>query len=486
MKVAVLDAAGNPVVQPFADGSLHFASSIFFDPNGKMIFGEEARNLGLMDPSLYVYDWKRHMGTDKVLYSNGVEYRAKDIAKFLLQECSRNFEARFGELLAEVAISVPANYNDRQKEETKEAAKAAGLEVVCMPHEPTAALLGNQVHKRGDGLWLVIDVGGSTTDISLGEVSGNNVTVIATNGEPKLGGQDFNARIVEWAQKQFKAKHGFEINPKDHAVEYQEVIQRVEQAKVSLTARDNTNLVMSAKGCVLNLMLTRQDFESLTTDLLEKILACGKRTLKESGITPDKVIGILPVGGPSQMPMIAQAIEKTFGRKPTCHCEPHYATALGNVIAGRLEIEQQGRTVDVGGRKLPPLNLSKRDVTAHAIGVATSADDRRMTNSVILSKGAPIPSDQTRPFALAEPGQTGAYIEILQGTDGAPREECLLLGHFDLDNLPPVFDKPHRVEIRLKIDKNGMLMASAYDPLSGRSAELTVDYKQPKPQKASA
>ena len=484
VKVAIPDSNGNPATMPFSDGGLYLPSAIFFGSDGSVVYGLEAVNLGLAEPERLVIHWKRKMGTDEVLHraDDGTEYRARDIARLLLQEVARNFEARTGELLTKAAISVPAVYIDSKKEQTKQAGEALDIEVVCMPHEPTAALFGNKVHDRCDGLRAVIDVGSSTTDVSIGEKSGNNIAIRNTNGDPNLGGQDFSTKLREMLLDRFEQKHGFRPDPQKHPLAYQDLFQRIEQVKHSLSTRDQASVVINCEGHVFSTVVTREEFERITTDELKRVMDCVDQTLKEAGVLAETILEIIPVGGPSQMPMVADAIEKRFGKKPTCHCEPHFAVALGNVIAGRLKIELDGGVFESGGNKLPPLNLSARDVTTHPIGVAVLVDGNngRLINAVVLDKGVPIPSDQTHPFTLAVPGQTDAKIEVLQGQDAAPYDECLLLGHFELTGMTPVFDRPHRVDVRLKFDHNGMLTASAYDPASGISADLEIDYAKTK------
>ena len=481
VKVAIPDSNGNPVTIPFSDGGAYLHSAVFFGADGVVIFGEEAWNLGLAEPGRLVVNWKRKMGADEVLHQadDGTEYMARDIARLLLQEVPRNFEARTGNILTKAAVSVPAIYNDRKKQETIEAGKQLGIEVICLPHEPTAGLFGNRVHDRCDGLRLLIDIGSSTTDVSIGEKAGNNIIIKNTGGDPCLGGQDFSSKLREVVLERFEQKHGFRPDPQQHPLAHQDLFQRVEQVKHSLSAREQASLVLSCEGHVFNTVVTRDEFERVAADELKKVMECVDRTLKEAGVSADEILEIIPVGGPSQMPMMADAIEKRFGKRPTCHCEPHFAVALGNVIAGRLEIERSGKSFDVNGYKLPPLSLSARDVTSHPIGVAVieNDDDSSLMNAVILDKGAPIPSTKTHRFALATPGQTDANIEILQGSEGASHSQCLLLGRFELSGMTPIHDRLHQIEICLKIDRNGMLNAHAYDPEGGISSDLEIAYK---------
>lgn len=477
-KVAVPDTTGNPVIQANASGELYTPSVVYFDRD-RIVVGVEALHAGLADPSRCVRHWKRHMGTDTVLYTdeNGKTYGAPDIARILLADVAANHQSKTGQPLADVAISVPANYNDRQKHETKAAAESLGLNVVVLPHEPTAAILGNQLQLRGDGLVLVFDLGDGTLDCSVGDISGNNISIVTTDGETDLGGQDFSALIEEILLRRFEEQHGFRPNPDEHPLELQDVRLREEQVKVTLSTRESAPAFVSCGGKILNTIVTRAEFEDSSRDLVARAMGCVERTLKDAGIGIGALAEIVLAGGASQMPMFPQAFESRFGRKPAAVGEPHFAAAKGNVYAARMELERQGKAVFVGNRKLPPLDLHARDVTSHPIGVKVVADGGKFLNSVVLGKGVPIPSDRTEGFLLAERGQTGALIELLQGPDGVPAEKCLQLGHFELTDLDAV-DGDHRVDIRLKIDLNGMLSATAYDPNSGRSADLSIDYRR--------
>ena len=486
VKVAIPDANGNPTVMPFDDGALFMPSAVYFNDDGSKTFGQEALNMGLASPNRLVVHWKRGMGSADVLYTedDGTEYRSCDIAQLLLGEVARTYESRTGEILKNVSISVPAVYLDSKKQETEDAGKALSMKVICMPHEPTAAMFGNRVYERHDGIRIIIDIGSSTTDVSVGEKSGNTIDIKNTSGDPNLGGQDFSSNLRELVLERFDAKFGYKPDPQHHALACQDLHQRIEQVKHTLSTRNQASVVLSCNGDVFSTVITRADFESVTQDELQRVMDCVEQALKDSNVTADELVEIIPVGGPSQMPMIADAIEKRFGKKPTCHCEPHFAVALGNVITGRLNIERSNDFAGVTGTKLPPLSLSVRDVITHPIGIAVvkSETDMRLINAVVLKKGTPMPSDQAEKFTLAMAGQTDARIEILQGADGQPKDTCLLLGHFELKGMTPIHDKPHRIDIRLKINENGMLNASAYDPESGINADLIIDYKSANPK----
>ena len=480
VKVARLTVAGTTELVRF-DGQNDLTSCVFFGPSGGIVLGEEAFNLMLCDSTRGVLDWKRHMGTDDVLYRDekGQMYYARHCARIYLEACKTAYAKETGEILKKAVISVPANYNDRQKAETREAAEACGIEVLRLVHEPTAALIGNEVTRRGDGWYVVVDVGHGTIDVSVARCTGNEVEIKTTSGIPKCGGTDYTARLLDCVNAEFTKKHGHAIEPSTHSISYQELYQRCIQAKHSLSIRESTSIVISADGKVLTLTVTRQQFADLTRDLTEQICDCVATALKDAGTTPQDIREFIPAGGGSLVHAIGETVQRRFGKPFTSHTDVHFAVARGAVIMARMEEEAKGNSVTVDGRRLPPCGLSARDVTAHPIGVAViTRDGARCVNSVILQKGVAIPGTKTCLYELAEPGQTTARVEVLQGSDGAPKDQCLILGHFDMVGLQPVHDKPHRLDIRLSLNRDGVLTAVAYYPLDGTTADMKVDYKK--------
>jgi len=235
-------------------------------------------------------------------------------------------------------------------------------------------------------------------------------------------------------------------------------------------------VVLSCDGHAFSTTISRDDFRLRTDHLLTRAMDLVEKALKSANVQIDQVKEFLRVGGASQMPCFEDAIEQRFGRKPSCRAEPFYAIALGTLTLGRLAHERAGNQTVVGGKRLPPLEIELRELTSHAVGVCILRDDGELVNSVILRKGVPIPSDHTTAFQLAEGGQTDALIKVLQGPDGAARDACHELGFFELKQLNPVFDKPHQIDVRLRIDRNGVLTAEASDPSGGRREEMTVAY----------
>ena len=479
-KTAYPDPTGKPQLLPNMQGELFTPSVVYFPPlPGKPIVGTEAQNMAAAEPKRVVTDWKRSMGTDDVLYRDeaGAEYRAKDIAHLLLMDQKAAALARLGKEPNECVICVPANYNDVQKQQTIEAAERAGMKVLQLAPEPTAAALGNELYKFPGRKALVYDLGAGTFDVSLVKSNGNVCEVLNTNGVPQLGGRDFNERIREEALARFVKEHGYEPTPEHDVLFFQELGERIESVKVGLSVKSEARLIVRCNGMLLNTVFTRDEFESKTADLLEQTIECSLKTVEEPGLTVAEVDEIYCVGGGSLMPMVSGAVEKVFGKKPARKCEPHYAAALGAVYVARMAYQAANRTLKVNDVAIPDLDIYLKDIISYAIGVMVVNDRNKLVFHEILPKGTSIPSRQMKTYKLDKPGQTVADIEILQGEDGQLRDNCVVLGHCQLKDLPPSDELTGRLEIDLNLDANGMLTAVIRDRLSGKTAKLEIDYK---------
>lgn len=353
-----------------------------------------------------------------------------------------------------------------------------GLRVLCLPTEPVAAGLGNEIHLRGDGLVIVYDLGGGTFDCSLIRVTGNLLEVLQTNGDPHLGGQDVNARIREHALRMFEEEHGYIPDPVKSAVFHGDLDTRVEQFKTALTTRETASLIINDGAHVLNRKVKRSEVESWIGDLVQRSLDKVTQTLDEAGVGWDDVTAIFPVGGGSRMPLVQQALERLSGKKVSQNVEPDYAAALGGVVAARMEIERQGRRAESESGTLPPLNYFSREVTSHPLGVSALNGSKEPVQNVLLSKGTPYPSTQIKVFGLVQPNQIEAEITVLEGEAGASEKECLRLGAFHLKDLPPYPDiGTDRIEVEFHLDANGLLTAKARDLKSGIMADMKIEYK---------
>ena len=294
----------------------------------------------------------------------------------------------------------------------------------------------------------------------------------------KLGGRDFNARIQEHILEAFEKQHGYLPDPKQHSIFYQDLKGRVEQLKISLSAQTQCSIVLACNGDVLTLSMTRDQFEACIDDLVVKTITQTEQTLTDAGLSWSEIDAIYPIGGGSMMPIVVRSLEQASGQKVTQLCEAHFAAALGAAIAARIEYGKQNKPVQVGSVTLPPIHYFTRDILSRAVGVAVVTNEQNMICSEILSKETPIPSIQTQRFKLSEPRQTCVKIQILQGREGDPLNQCDCLGSFDLEGLPERPDVIERIEITFDIDGSGLLNASARDMVSNKKANLDIDVNQ--------
>jgi len=479
-KVCIPDLAGNPQILTNKLGEPSTRSVVFFAEDGSILVGTEAENAALLSPERAVSDWKGRMGTEDVLYRapDGKEYRAENILGILLTKVKEDtIEAKTGEVCEEAVITIPANYTDVQKEQTKEGAEEAGLKVLLMPHEPTAAALGNGLHKKRNCRALVCDVGGVTTDVSIVQTKGNLCEVIATNGKPKLGGRDFNACLEEMLLEQFEDLHHYRPSRREHPIFHQDLSLRVEQLKLSLTASLHAQTVLSCNGDLLKATISRDQFNSRVLPLVEEVMKMAEQTVKDVNLGWDSIDEIFAVGGGCMPPIVVEHLEKLTGKKVSRRCEPHCAAALGAVIAGRLEYARLGKEYRISTGTLPPPNFYLREILSRSIGVAVLDDNQKEICSEILAKDIPIPSTQARVFKMSEPDQTDVLIRILDGEDGVEEDKCVELGRFELKGLTARPDLIGRIEIVFHLDVNGILTATARDIVSGKTAELQIAYK---------
>ncbi len=477
-KYAVADETGNPKIISNRYGESFTPSAVYFNEDSSIVVGTEALNAGFADPTRLVVNWKRSMGTCKSLYTapDGTAYASKDILAILLKDAKENIEAKTGDVVNDAVITVPANYNDAQKKQTIDAAADVGIKAILLPHEPTAAALGNELYKRKNAVCLVYDLGGGTFDVSLVRSKGNVCDIIATGGEPNIGGRDFNARVCEKILAEFEKQHGFTPDQTKHLMFYHEMNQRVEQLKVSLSAQNQSQIILTCEGKPFQMSVTRQQFNDWVHDLVETTLERVTLTLEDAGLTFADIDEVYAVGGGSMMQVVIDGLETLSGKKVSKRCEPHSAAALGAVLAGRIEYQRRGEDYPCGGDILPPPNVIVHEILSHSIGVKALSSDGSELCSEILVKDTPVPSAHTKVFKLSEPNQTAVTIVILEGPDGKPVSECLTLGHFDMVDLPPRPDLIGRIEVTFSLDQNGILTAKARDNASGKTGELEIDY----------
>lgn len=478
--VATVDEQGNPLILTTDTGEQFFPSVTYFDEDGQVIIGREALNAMMLQAERGVRNWKRFLGTDKVLYESpdGTQFRAKDMAKIFLGEMVRIFEDRTGALPEDCTIGIPANWLQTQREETLQAAEELGLKASLI-HEPTAASLSYKLHERGPGHFAIFDLGGGTFDVTILEkrAIGDSVEVRQTNGD-HLGGDDYTRVVQDLLCERFKSE-GIEPTADQDPVGFQQIRQRSEEVKVGLATRESIPVHLIYSGKPLSFKLSRAELEERWKHLDNRAMDIGAKSFEEAGVEPSQCTVFL-AGGGSLIPSFRKAISDRFGIKPFATSNPMHAVVNGLVLAARLAIEKEGRVPTTpGGRKLPSKGWLLRESTPHAIGVATimGNDTSRLYNTVILPKGSPIPIDLTRRFEPVDAQQTEVDIIILQGEDNAPKEQCEQLSEFTFSGIARQSGRDPFVEIRMVVDENNVLTVQSRDPANGKTKEMKTEIK---------
>ena len=464
--IAVLEG-GEPTIIPNAEGARTTPSVVAFSKTGEVLVGEIAKRQAVTNVDRTISSVKRHMGTDWTTEIDGKKYTAQEISARILQKLKRDAEAYLGEPVTEAVITVPAYFNDAQRQATKDAGQIAGLKVERIVNEPTAAALAYGLEKgKEDELILVFDLGGGTFDVSLLEVGKEDdgfstIQVRATSGDNHLGGDDWDQRIVNWLIDQVKAKTGADLS-KD-AVALQRLKEAAEQAKKELSSATSTNislqyLSMTADGPIhLDETLTRAKFEELTADLLERTKKPFRDVMAEAGVTVSEIDHVVLVGGSTRMPAVTEVVkELTGGREPNKGVNPDEVVAVGAALqAGVIQ----------GDRK----DVLLIDVTPLSLGIETKGG----VMTKLIDRNTAIPTKASEIFSTAEDGQPSVLIQVYQGEREFARDNKLL-GTFELSGIAPAPRGVPQIEVTFDIDANGIVHVSAKDRGTGKEQSVTI------------
>ncbi len=449
---------GEPVVIPSSEGPRTTPSVVAFKQNGERMVGQVAKRQAVMNPERTVISIKREMGTSKKINIDSNSYSPQEISAMVLMKLKQDAEAYLGETVTEAVITVPAYFNDSQRQATKDAGKIAGLDVKRILNEPTAAALAYGLDKMDDDqIILVYDLGGGTFDVSILDIGGGVFEVKSTNGNTRLGGDDFDQRVMDYMAKTFKNETGIDLNGDKMAM--QRLKEEAEKAKIALSSMVSVdiNIPYITRENHLNLTLTRAKFDELTHDLVEATIGPMRNALKDAGLTADKIDKVLLVGGSTRIPAVVDAVRKFTGKEPSKGINPDECVAVGAAIQGGVlagEVKQDIVLVDV-----TPLTLGIETLG----GVSTPLIPRNTT----------VPTKKSQVFSTAADGQTSVEIHVLQGERQMARDNKTL-GRFTLSGIAPAPRGIPQIEVTFDIDTNGIVHVSAKDKGTGKEANITI------------
>lgn len=457
--VAVMEG-GEPVVIPNPEGNRTTPSVVAFSKTGERLVGQVAKRQAITNPERTIISIKRDMGTDRRVKIDDKSYTPQEISAMILQKMKADAEAYLGETVSQAVITVPAYFSDSQRQATKDAGKIAGLEVLRIINEPTAAALAYGLDKEHDQKILVFDLGGGTFDVSILEIGDGVFEVLATNGNNRLGGDDFDQRIMDYLADTFKRENGIDLRNDKMAM--QRLKEAAEKAKIELSGVTTSNINLpfitaDASGPKhLDVTLTRAKFDELTADLVEKTMGPTRQAMQDAGLTPEKIDKILLVGGSTRIPAVQEAVKKYLGKEPFKGINPDECVAIGAAIqAGVLTGEVK--------------DLLLLDVTPLSLGIETLGG----VFTKLIERNTTIPTKKSQIFSTAADGQTSVEVHVLQGE----REMAAYnktLGRFQLTGIPPAPRGVPQIEVTFDIDANGIVHVSAKDLGTGNEQKVTI------------
>ncbi|MDE6471026.1 MAG: molecular chaperone DnaK [Eubacterium sp.] len=457
--VSVIEG-GEAVVIANAEGARTTPSVVAFSKDGERMVGNVAKRQAITNPDKTIASIKRHMGTDYKVTIDGKAYTPQEISAIILQKLKADAEAYLGETVSEAVITVPAYFTDAQRQATKDAGKIAGLEVKRIINEPTAAALAFGIDKEDDQKVMVYDLGGGTFDVSIIEMGDGVQEVLATAGNNRLGGDDFDKKVMDWIVAEFKKDNGIDLSGDKMAM--QRVKEAAEKAKIDLSGMTTAQISLpfitaDATGPKhLELTLTRAKFNEMTADLVEATMGPVRQAMSDSGLSMGEIDKVLLVGGSTRIPAVQEAIQKFSGKEPFRGINPDECVAMGAALQGGV----------LGGDVKGLLLL---DVTPLSLGIETMGG----INTVIIERNTTIPTKKSQIFSTAADNQTSVEVHVLQGEREFAKDNKTL-GMFHLDGILPARRGVPQIEVTFDIDANGIVHVSAKDLGTGKEQAISI------------
>ncbi len=451
---------GQATVIPNAEGARTTPSAVAFSKEGERLVGSLAKRQSITNPQRTVLSIKRKMGTSEKVAIDDKSYTPQEISAMVLQKLKRDAEAYLGETITKAVITVPAYFNDAQRQATKDAGTIAGLDVLRIVNEPTASALAYGIDKENEATVLVYDLGGGTFDVSILTLGDGVFEVKSTAGNNRLGGDDFDQRIVDFLVEEFKKTSGIDL--RNDQIALQRLRDAAEAAKIELSTVQKTNvnlpyITTDASGPkVLDIDLTRAKFEQLVSDLVESTIGPVKQALADAKLSPSEIQHVLLVGGQTRMPLVQETVKRVMGREPDKSVNPDEVVALGAAIQAAV---LTGEAKDIVLLDVTPLTLGIETLG----GIATKLIERNTT----------IPTRKSQIFSTAADGQTSVEIHVVQG-ERALAKDNFTLGRFQLTGIPPAPRGIPQIEVTFDIDANGIIHVSAKDLGTGNEQTITI------------
>ncbi len=477
---AMFGPDGKPIVVKNQDGEALTPTVAFLKDIANPVVGRAAMNQAEFEPQYYVSKHKRQTGKTDCAFvhpEKGDEVSPEQLWAMFLDYARKSVEAATGQKVESLVVTVPAYYTDKARSSMTKAVDLAGLRCLGLINEPTAAALAFLEAKHEDGTFLVYDLGGGTFDVTLLKIEGENVTVLATDGNRDLGGEDINDLLMNKVLEAVAAETGEQLTEDSDLSAYREVRDKVERAKKDLSSAQETKMMVSAFGDRVCVEITRDQLVELIRPILKETKEITERVVADAGLSWSEITDTILVGGSTRIPAVREMLERLSGEPPRTDASPDEAVALGAAIyAAKLASDQGSTIVDSEGQKALPPAVNLVDINAHPLGVlALAGAGSELRNVVIIKKNTPLPASASETFSLEADNQTSVKIQVVQGADGAAPDDVHPLGEIVLGPLPPGPAGPDRVDIRMELDKDAILHVTGKDLHSGQDVSAKIE-----------